>query len=54
MGCACGNNAPEQEFVVKFGDGSTGKFDTRLGAQMAIAKKAGGGTVTVRAKTTGT
>lgn len=51
MGCACGNNAPQQEFIAKFGDGTTGTFDTRLGAQMALAKKGGGGTITAKAKT---
>lgn len=50
MGCACGNNAPQQVFVANFADGSTGTFETRLAAQMAMAKKGGGGTITAQAK----
>lgn len=50
MGCACGNNSPQQEFLVTFGDGTTGTFDTRLGAQMALAKKGKGGNITTKAK----
>lgn len=52
MGCGCQNNSPQQEYVVAFGDGTTGTFDTPLGAQMAIAKKGKGGTVTTKAKST--
>lgn len=51
MACACGKSGgnPAQTYVVRFANGRTQEFQTKVAADIAVTKN-GGGTIEVKRK----